>query len=65
MWPRNARRSKSTAGVGGTSGMGSGRRIVLIAGLTCIVGTLLWLGMRIARIMALLTRIEISTAAVR
>lgn len=64
MWS-NVVRSKSTARAGGVLGMGSGRRLVLSAGLICIVGMLLWLGTHIARIMVPLRRIEISTAGVR
>lgn len=65
MWRGNAGRSKRTVNVGGGLGWGSGSRYVPTAVLICIVGGLLWLGMRIARLMAGLRRIEISTAAVK
>jgi len=64
MW-RNVGHSKRTANAGGASGWGNGRRIVLYAGLTCIVGMILYLATLIARIMAPLRRIEISTARAR
>ena len=65
MWLKNVVRSKRTVGAGGGSGMGSGWRIVLIATLTCGAGIILWLATRIAQIMALLRRVEISTDRVR
>lgn len=61
MWSKNVERTKRIANVGGELGRERGRKIVLSAGLICIVVIALWLAIRIVRIMEGLRRIEITT----